>query len=217
MQTRLIIAFALTPLVASCIFATEVEYDCGYYCGLMETSCDETYQKDGEFDFDFCLEECASFVRLPAAAPGFPESLGDRVPNSDTLECRAYHANNASRDKPNGVHCAHADIGGADTCVGPCAEYCLGTGNPDFNGVSEDADCGDVFTFDVDECLDFCNTLPRGSEGDLTGNTSDCRLTYARQIAGSRTRDLTCQLASEASPACAGGDIANPLPLPDGM
>ncbi len=198
MKLRYLVSVGIAALLSSCLFGKS-EGQCTLYCDRMEENCDDaTFQTDGDFDRDKCVEACSDYPDVPVAGV----ALGDAVPDGDTLQCRTYHAGNAAGE-PNGEHCTHADIGGATTCVkfkDPCAEYCVGAGVEGFAGIVEL--CPGSYA-SADACGAFCNSLPAGRRGDRLGNTRHCRLTYA--VESSDREGGRCLNAGKQSIACEAG------------
>lgn len=57
-----------------------------------------------------------------------------------------------------------------EQCGTPCEVYCC----------TLMANCGRVLALTADECLEQCEEIPQdGEDGDLRGDTLQCRMTYA--------------------------------------
>lgn len=180
-------------LSASCLF--KAEKPCDKYCELMEANCPSTFADDGEFDDDACYEACEDYESIPEAG----KDLGEPVANADSLECRVYHANNAT-GSVDGIHCAHAGPTGGGVCTlfEPICERMCG-GEEGFEGAVEFCrDTEDAFVSNQ-ACAEFCNALPIGQEGEDSGNTQHCRLTWALSAAQSGDTSLCANAGAESS------------------
>lgn len=92
------------------------------------------------------------------------------------------------------THCPHASPDGGGVCVdfkGSCGVYC-GT-------VVEACPTNEGSFEDVKDCENECNSWPEGVEGEESGNTRQCRLTYALRA---ETDPTNCDLALSDSAAC---------------
>lgn len=192
-----LVAFVSSTLLFGCLTSKGEDEACATYCDVMESACPNTGFVGGstEHDRDECLDACDDYDASPVFdEDGTEVPLGDRVPDSDTLACRVYHADNATGD-PGGVHCSHASPDGGGTCVQfkeLCDQFCVGAPADPGGGVRPDGFPGvveycsstpDGPTFESsDDCAAHCNGLTKGNPDDVAGRTRYCHLNRALDL-----------------------------------
>ena len=145
-----------------CAVCEEPLTPCETYCELTTANCTEdnaiTYGDDG------CLADCAAW----------PEGEEGDMGGINSVHCRIYHAGAAAEDAA--THCPHAGPDGGGVCVDPppptpCEIYCDLTAT----NCTED----NAITYGDEGCLADCAAWPEGEEGDVAGNTTQCRIYHA--------------------------------------
>ena len=138
---------------------------CGDYCEDMIQNCSGVYP-----DVQSCLDAC----------PGFNTGGNTGDQTGDTLQCRMTYAGLAASD-PDA--CLNAGPSGGNSCTDtestPCESYC-GTMAANCLTDPESPDPQYYPYTDGIDCQIQCATWPQeGEGGDTTGNTVQCRTTYA--------------------------------------
>jgi hypothetical protein len=138
---------------------------CQEYCATMEVNC------IGDFS------QFADNVECMANCAGFNSGGAQDATTGDSLQCRLYHAG-AAFDEPSN-HCDNAGASGGSLCVAGseflCGAYCE----------LMSANCtGDNTQYLEDPCLQSCNFAIDGEVGDTSGDTIQCRTTYAELAEG---------------------------------
>lgn len=131
---------------------------CASYCAAIMTACsggNEQYASSAT-----CLASCGAF------SPGNP---GDKAGNS--LECRGYHATNAS--KAGAEHCPHAGPAGDNVCGANCEGYCSLMMKHCSAAYASAADC-------TTACAGITGATGSGYDtGTKTGDSLFCRIYHA--------------------------------------
>jgi len=168
-----------------------VPADCGSFCTEVLATCtgnDSHYADQAD-----CLATCSQ------AGGWTPGTLGDT--DFSSIGCRHAATKRAAAETDAAAKtalCLDASETGGDTCGTYCDVFCEAL----------EKNCpGEFGTFaDFDACFDACQPLAKtGAPNDLTGNTVQCRLSYALSAGlpeNAGAVDTVCGSASIASPAC---------------
>ena len=149
---------------------------CDNYCDAVMMNCtDDNAQFESR---DECMTFCAD---LPEGTEG--DTAGD------SASCRLYHAGDPASEDP-ATHCPHAGVDGGGVCVDItlCDTYCdtIMMNCVDDNAQFESRDA----------CMTFCADLPEGTEGDVNGNSVQCRI-YHGSDPSALDPDFHCMHAGE--------------------
>ena len=148
--------------------------NCESYCHLFAQACTNDFKKyanlAGEDDDGtaVCVAKCQGLTDTHLY-----DSTNEGNYLGDTLQCRIVHTTSSTID-PLG-HCAHADLKSTKCLDDPerepdCATFCH----------LEMTECADYPIYESEaQCLDVCQALPPGHNGDQSGNTVACRMYHS--------------------------------------
>lgn len=158
---------------------------CGSYCTTFLDACSEF--SDEFVDRPDCVTFCSE--RADWERGQFEDE------SINTVGCRLYHADIASREDPD-VHCQHSGITGGNVCGSWCANYC---------DLADEVCEGRSRLFpDIEACLTACSAMPaNGRIGDESGDTIQCRIErLVRAANNSVLSGIECDNAAPDSDVC---------------
>jgi hypothetical protein len=178
----------------TCVNPEDVIPNCSTYCDAIATACTGA---NAQYENDMaCQMYCLMSVTWD------PGNLGQSDVN--TIGCREHHALLAE-DGDAATNCAYASPSGGDQCGTWCENYCqiamsnCTGGNQLYNNESA--------------CLTSCESFDAsGDAGDTSGDTLQCRITYAGKAGGWGNVAVTnCPNAAPDGGEVCVGEITAPL------